>query len=157
MSPPMRIAVLYNTDYDAEACATDVVSVEGSARAVVAALGDSGFAVELIGMYGLEVLAVIDRIRALAPDLVFNLGESMAGDARNEPTFVGLLDLFGIPYTGADLLCLASCLHKQRAKEILIARGVATPPYRFLADLDALDDPSLDGLDSPWFVNVGAR
>ena len=38
MSRPLRIAVLYNTDYDAEACATDVISVETSARAVAGAL-----------------------------------------------------------------------------------------------------------------------
>jgi len=154
MSQPLRIAVLYNTDYDAVACATDVISVEASARAVAAALTDGGFTVEVVGLYGLEVLGVIDRIRASPPDLVFNLCESMAGDPRNEPTFVGLLDLFGIPYTGADLLCLASCLHKQRAKDVLLARDIPTPPYRLLADLAALDDPGLDALDYPWFVKL---
>jgi D-alanine-D-alanine ligase len=151
---PLRIAVLYNTDYDAEACATDVISVETSARAVAAALSEGGFEVELLGLFGLEVFGVLERIRASAPDLVFNLCESMAGDPRNEPTFVGLLDLFAIPYTGADLLCLASCLHKQRAKDVLIARGIPTPPYRLLAAPAALDDPELDGLDYPWFVKL---
>jgi D-alanine-D-alanine ligase len=141
-----RITVLYNTDYDAEASATDVISVEASARAIVAALCEAGSRVDLVGLHGREVLAVLDRLRADRPDLVFNLCESMAGDPRNEPTFVGLLDLCGIPYTGADLLALASCLHKRRTKEILIARGIPTPPHRYLADLDALDDPQLDGL-----------
>ena len=154
MSRPSRITVLFNTDYDAEACATDVISVETSARAVATALTESGFEVELIGLHGLEVLAVIDQVRAAAPDLVFNLCESMAGNPCNEPTFVGLLDLFGIPYTGADLLALASCLHKQRAKDILIARGIPTPPHRFLTDAAALDDPALDALDYPWFVKL---
>jgi D-alanine-D-alanine ligase len=154
MERPSRILVLYNTDYDAEACATDVISVETSARSLVAALIEGGFSVELIGLHGLEVLAVIDQVRAARPDLVFNLCESMAGDPRNEPTFVGLLDLFDIPYTGADLLGLASCLYKRRTKEILLARGVATPPYRFLAGPDALDDPALDALDFPWFVKL---
>jgi D-alanine-D-alanine ligase len=154
MSQPLRIAVLYNADYDAEACATDVISVEASARAVTAALAAGGFAAELIGLDGLEVLAVLDRVRASVPDLVFNLCESMAGDPRNEPTFVGLLDLFGVPYTGADLLSLASCLHKQRAKDVLIAREIPTPPYRFLADPGALGDPALDALDYPWFVKL---
>ena len=152
--PLSRITVLFNTDYDAEAAATDVVSVETSARALAAALVESGFVVDLIGVHGVEVLPIIDQVRAARPDLVFNLCESMAGDARNEPTFVGLLDLFGIPYTGADLVALALCLHKRRTKEILIARGVPTPPYRFLADADALDDPSLDALDYPWFVKL---
>jgi D-alanine-D-alanine ligase len=154
MPSPSRIAVLYNTDYDAEAAATDVISVETSARAIQVALHESGFRAELLGLHGRDVFTVFERVRADPPDLVFNLCESMAGDARNEPTFVGLLDLFGVPYTGADLVALALCLHKRRTKEILIARGVATPPYRFLADLDALDDPALDGLDYPWFVKL---
>ncbi len=149
-----RITVLFNTDYDAEAAATDVVSVETSARALASALVESGFVVDLIGVHGLEVLPIIDQVRAAAPDLVFNLCESMAGDPRNEPTFVGLLDLFSIPYTGADLLGLASCLHKRRTKDILISRGIPTPPHRFLADLAALDDPGLDRLDYPWFVKL---
>ena len=154
MSRPLRIAVLYNTDYDAEACATDVISVETSARAVAGALVERSHEVELIGLFGLEVLSVLDRVRAAAPDIVFNLCESMAGDPRNEPTFVGLLELFGIPYTGADLLGLVSCLHKRRTKDILIARGIPTPPHRFLAAPDALADPGLDGLDYPWFLKL---
>lgn len=154
MQLPSRILVLYNTDYGDEACAADVASVETSARALVGALGEGGAAVELMGLNGLEVLAVIDEVRAAKPDLVFNLCESMAGDSRHEPTLVGLLDLFGIPYTGTDLLGLASCLYKQRAKDILIARGIPTPPYRFLADPAALDDPGLAALDYPWFVKL---
>ena len=149
--------MLYNTDYDGELLAgaqVDVSSVESSARAVAGALGESGYAVELLGIQGTDVFDVLARVRAAAPDLVFNLCESMAGDSRNEPTFVGLLELFGIPYTGADLLALASCLHKRRAKDILLARGIPTPPYRFLAGPDALDDPGLDALDYPWFVKL---
>jgi D-alanine-D-alanine ligase len=151
---PSRILVLYNTDYDAEACATDVISVETSARSLVAALVEGGFRVDLLGMHGSEVLSVLDQVRAARPDLVFNLCESMSGDPRNEPTLVGLLDLFEIPYTGADLLGLASCLHKRRTKEILVARGIATPPYHFIDGLAALADPALDALDYPWFVKL---
>jgi len=154
MHPPSRIIVLYNHDYDAAASAADVVSVEASARAIAGALEGAGATVELIGLHGREVLAVLDQVRAAGPELVFNLCESMAGDPRNEPTFVGLLDLFEIPYTGTDLLGLASCLYKQRAKDILIARGVPTPPHRYLAELAALDDPALDALDYPWFVKL---
>jgi D-alanine-D-alanine ligase len=149
-----RITVLYNTDYDAEACATDVVSVEASARDLASALVEAGFQIDLVGQHGVEVLGILDKIRVDQPDLVFNLCESMAGNPCNEPTFVGLLDLFGVPYTGTDLLGLASCLHKQRAKDILIARGIPTPPHRFLADPAALDDPELDALDYPWFVKL---
>jgi D-alanine-D-alanine ligase len=78
----------------------------------------------------------------------------MDNNSLNEPTFAGLLDLFGIRYTGADLLALASCLHKQRTKDILLAHGVPTPAYRYLLDEAALADPALDAVDYPWFVKL---
>lgn len=154
-----RIVVLYNTDYDEEQAANanlpDAVSVRGSAKAIASALIESGYTVELTGVHGVEVYDVLARIAADKPDLLFNLCESMDGDPTNEPTFAGLLDLFDIPYTGADLLALASCLYKQRTKDILIANGVPTPPYRFLKDDADLADPALDALDYPWFVKLG--
>ena len=150
-----RIVVLYNTDYDEEQAkqTPDLTSVRDSAKAIASALHESGYTVELTGVHGVEVYSALDRIRVNMPDLLFNLCESMDNDSRNEPTFAGLLDLMKIPYTGADLLALASCLHKHRTKEILDAHGVPTPPYRILrteADLAAAT-----GLDFPWFVKLG--
>jgi D-alanine-D-alanine ligase len=147
------MVVLYNTDYDGDED-VDVSSVEASARAIAGALREGGTAVDLVGLHGAEVLAVIDRLRAAAPDLVFNLCESMAGDSRNEPTFAGLLDLYAIPYTGADLPALAACLYKPRTKDILHGRSIATPPHRCLDTPEALADPALDSLDYPWFVKL---
>ncbi|MEJ7599191.1 MAG: ATP-grasp domain-containing protein [Kofleriaceae bacterium] len=151
-----RISVLYNTDYDAELTGPgiDVSSVEVSARAISDGLRDSGYDIKLIGIQGTDVFEVLAGLRETKPELVFNLCESMAGDPRNEPTFVGLLDLFRIPYTGADLLSLASCLFKQRTKEILAARGIPSPPYRVLVDAAALADPTLEALDYPWFLKL---
>ncbi len=153
-----RIVVLYNTDYDAEQAATantpDATSVRASAKAIASALIETGHTVELTGVHGTEVYSVLAKVSAQKPDLLFNLCESMDGEPRNEPTFAGLLDLFRIPYTGADLLALGSCLYKHRTKDILLAHGVPTPPYRFLRTPADLDDPSLDGLDFPWFVKL---
>ncbi len=153
-----RIVVLYNTDYDAEQAANagtpDATSVRASAKAIASALIESGYTVELTGVHGVEVYDVLARLHANKPDLLFNLCESMDGDPRNEPTFAGLLDLFGIRYTGADLLALATCLYKQRTKDVLIANHVSTPPYRVLATPADLDDPALDSLDYPWFVKL---
>ena len=152
-----RIVVLYNTDYDAEQATLtgpDVTSVRDSAKAITRALAESGHTVELSGVHGVEVYSVLAEIRAQKYDLLFNLCESMDNNSLNEPTFAGLLDLFGIRYTGADLLALASCLHKQRTKDILLAHGVSTPPYRYLVDEAALADPVIDTLDYPWFVKL---
>ena len=142
-----RIVVLHNTDFGAGA--VDASSVVDAARAVAGALREAGHEVETIALRGTEILGLVPELRA---DLVFNLCESMDNDARNEPTVAGLFDLFRIPYTGTDLLGLASCLHKQRAKEILIGRGVSTPPYRYFER--ATDLVELDGLDYPWFVKL---
>jgi D-alanine-D-alanine ligase len=156
MASPSKITVLHNTDYDDELTGPgiDVSSVEISARSVAHALKQAGFVVELVGLQGREVFEVLAKLRESKVDLVFNLCESMAGDPRNEPTFAGLLDLFEIPYTGADLPALAACLHKRRSKDILVGRGIATPPHRFLRDESALDDVSLDALDYPWFLKL---
>ncbi len=156
MDRPKRIIVLYNTDYDAELTGPgiDVSSVEESAQAIIVALREAGYSAELVGMKGLDVFEVLAKLRSAKPDLVFNLCESMAGEPRNEPTFVGLLDLFEIPYTGADLLGLASCLYKHRTKDVLVGRGIATPPHRMLDDLAALEDPGLESLDYPWFLKL---
>jgi D-alanine-D-alanine ligase len=152
-----RIVVLYNTDYDAEQAehaGVDVTSVRDSARAIAGALVETGHTVELHGVHGVDVYACLARLRELRPDLLFNLCESMNNESRNEPTFAGLLDLFEIRYTGADLLALASCLHKQRTKDILIAHQIPTPPYRFIRSVAELDDPTIDSLDYPWFVKL---
>jgi D-alanine-D-alanine ligase len=156
MEPLSRILVLYNTDYDAELTAggNDVGAVELSCRAIMGALREAGYQCELIGLQGLDVFEVLADVRRRAPQLVFNLCESMGGDSQNEPTFAGLLDLFQIPYTGADLAALAACLHKRRTKDILLGRGVATPPYRFLASAADLADPAIDALDYPWFLKL---
>ncbi|MBV8759544.1 MAG: D-alanine--D-alanine ligase [Deltaproteobacteria bacterium] len=148
-----QIVVLYNTDFDEEQSkqTPDLTSVRDSAKAIAVALHESGHTVELTGVHGVEVYAVLERLHRARPDLLFNLCESMDNDARNEPTFAGLLDLFKIPYTGADLLALASCLHKHRTKEILTAHHVPTPAYRLLRT-----DADLAGLafDRPWFVKL---
>ncbi len=148
--------MLYNTDYDAEQGGTDIdaTSVADSARAIADALHSVGREVELVGLHGRDVFEVLRRLRERAPDLVFNLCESMSGDSRNEPTFAGLLDLFEIPYTGADLVGLTLCLHKRRSKDILLGRGIPTAPYRLLADATSLEDPGLASLDYPWFLKL---
>jgi D-alanine-D-alanine ligase len=151
----VRIVVLYNTDYDAEQAhhtSLDVTSVRESARAIAGALIEGGHTVDLTGVHGVDVYACLERLRAMRPDLLFNLCESMNNESRNEPTFAGLLELFQIRYTGADLLALASCLHKQRTKDVLLAHGVPTPPYRFLRTPADLAD--VDALDYPWFVKL---
>ena len=156
MSRPRGVTVLYHPDYDAELTAArgaDVSAVQASALAVRDAMRASDLDAELIGMAGHDVFEVFGRLVDARPDLVFNLVESMAGESRNEVCVPPLLELFKLPYTGSDALALGSCLHKDRAKDLLRAAGVPTPAARVLDAAD-LDDPALDRLDYPYFVKL---
>src|SRR6185295_18715913 len=44
----------------------------------------------------------------------------------------GLLEIFGIPYTGSDVLASALAMNKVRAKELFRFRNLPTPPYYVL-------------------------
>src|SRR5688572_26680017 len=41
----------------------------------------------------------------------------------------GMLEIFGIPYTGSDVLASALAMNKVKAKEIFRLRNLPTPPY----------------------------
>jgi D-alanine-D-alanine ligase len=154
---PGRVVVLYNTDYDAELTAgtgTDVSAVAASATAVRDALITSGFEAELAGLHGLELFDLVGRLRDKKPDLVFNLCESMAGDARNEVALPAVFDLYGIPYTGSDALALGLALFKERTKDALRGHGVSTPEHRLLRSPADLTAEALAGLDYPWFLKL---
>jgi D-alanine-D-alanine ligase len=150
-----RIAVLINSDYDAELTAgtgVDVSAVRLSAMAVADALRAKDYEVELVGVEGPDLFEVFTQLRASSPDVVFNLCESLSGDPRNEPIIPALFDIFGLAYTGADTVGLGLCLHKRRTKDVLLGRGIPTPPFLFLrneADLGAIR-----GLDYPWFLKL---
>ncbi len=88
--------------------------------------------------------AVTDLLHRRPPDLVINLCESLVADSRGEMVLPCLLDALKIPYTGSSALSLGLALHKNKAKEILFARGVPTPEFRVvesIGDLVAIDLP----------------
>ena len=159
-SATRRIVVLYNTDYDDELiAAVDVSAVRESAKAITAAIAEWGAAQglksELVGVHGRDLDELVARFRDDPPELVFNLCESLAGDARNEIVIPALLDMLGVPFTGTGSLELGLCLHKERAKDILFARGVATPPYLLIESETHL--AALRGQQSGSGSNAGRR
>ena len=123
-----RIVVAFNRDYEStkadpeNRAREDVVGV---AQDVAAALGESGYTVETLGVT--DVGAAVADIVGLRPDVVFNLCESFAGQGRFEAVFPLLLDLAGIAFTGSPALTLMLSVYKDRAKQILQAAGVNTP------------------------------
>jgi D-alanine-D-alanine ligase len=69
------------------------------------------------------------KLARLRPDICFNMCEGHFGDAR-EAQVPALLEMMGIPYTGARVLTQALCLDKAMAKRVLSTHGIPTPPFQ---------------------------
>lgn len=132
----MIVAVAYNADQGALArdaggeARQDVLRV---ASAVAEALERRGCSV-LPAPVGADPLGDFERLRRHRPDVVFNLCESLSGDARGEMAASGVLELLQLPYTGSPPLALGLALHKDVAKDVLVARGVPTPRHVVVTD-----------------------
>jgi len=77
------------------------------------------------------------KLRALTPDIVFNIAEGKNGVSR-EAQIPAMLEMLGIPYTGSDALTLALCLDKSRTKEILSYHKIPTARFSVVHSLSDL-------------------
>ena len=114
-----------------------------------AALESAGHKVVLIG----GARQLIDRVTNgnLKVDLVLNISEGFQGRNR-ESQVPAILDLYNIPFVGADALTLGVTLDKVVAKKCFIADGIPTARY-FKATLE--DDLSvLNTIGFPLFVKT---
>src|SRR6185295_18784706 len=127
----MRVAILFNDDGALEhGQAKDslaVAAVAICARAVADALRSRGHEPTLVSAPD-DPAALIDSVRGARSDVVFNLVESLHGDAALESCVAALLELCGIPFTGSGALACALGLRKTLAKSLLAAAGVPVAP-----------------------------
>jgi D-alanine-D-alanine ligase len=71
---------------------------------------------------------LMSLLRSARPDLVLNLcDEGYRNDAAMEPHVPALLDLLGIPYTGAGPACLTLCYDKSVVRGIAASLGIQVP------------------------------
>jgi D-alanine-D-alanine ligase len=70
-------------------------------------------------------------------ELVFNLcDEGFDNDARKEPHVSSILEMLGIPYTGAGPQCLAYCYDKSLVRGIAKEMGIPVPEAFFIKPED---------------------
>jgi len=150
-----------------------------SPREVVVVLGDPRLpdSVKPGGRYGRDDLRTVERLgAALAalsdfrfryvdhhaellpllgaarPDLVLNLcDEGYKNVAAMESHLPALLDLLGIPYTGAGPACLALCYDKSVVRSIAVSLGIPVPEEISIGEDDSVATLStaLPGLVKP--------
>ncbi|HEY2389069.1 MAG TPA: D-alanine--D-alanine ligase [Candidatus Binatia bacterium] len=93
-----------------------------SGRKVAAALTGLGYRVSKVRV-GRDLGA---RLRRLHPDVAFN---ALHGKYGEDGCVQGLLEVMGIPYTGAGVLPSAIAMHKATAKVLWHAAGLPTPRW----------------------------
>ena len=120
----MKIAILFNEVRPG--AGADEADVLVQVEAVAAALASRGHRVDRLAC-GLDLQAVAEALAALAPELVFNLAEGLAGHDRLFAVVPSLLDSLGIPYTGCPAEAVFLTTNKLLAKDALIAAGLPTP------------------------------
>lgn len=95
---------------------------------VLSTLSELGHEIEICGVWNsaskVEVL-----INQFKPDVVFNLMEEFNGSTDNEHSACGLIEMLGIPITGASSKNLLICRDKSLAKIILKDNLVPTPNH----------------------------
>jgi D-alanine-D-alanine ligase len=93
-----------------------------SGRKVAAALAGLGYRVSKVRV-GRDLAA---RLRHLRPDVAFN---ALHGKYGEDGCVQGLLEVMGIPYTGAGVMPSAIAMHKATAKALWHAAGLPTPRW----------------------------
>ena len=123
----MQIAILHNrVADDASASDRDVLVQVEAVTAALDGLGHQTVAVEC----DLDLLSLQRRLRALRPDAVFNLVESLDGSDSLMFLVPALLDRMNLPYTGSPTEAIWLTNHKLLAKERLSQAGLPTPVWR---------------------------
>lgn len=95
-------------------------------RNVIEALEKSGHQVHTFALFD-KLDPLIEELKSVKPDIVFNLAESFANDRRHESSLVGLLELMNIPYTGNSSLVLSICTNKFYTKRLLAHKKIKMP------------------------------
>jgi D-alanine-D-alanine ligase len=95
-------------------------------------------------------------LKAMQPDVIFNMVESLGDNAIHEMHVAGIYELLGIAYTGSGPWTLGTCLNKARTKEILQFNGIPTAKFLLVDDAASLNEKNL-GLEFPIIVKPSAE
>ena len=79
-----------------------------------------------------DIQTILKDIKKNKPDIIFNFVEIYKEDARNEMNIVSLLELLGMPFTGAPPMALANCQSQIFTKRLLNALSIKTPRFTIL-------------------------
>lgn len=85
-------------------------------------------------------------------DFVFNISEGRGNYRGREAQVPAVLEMLGIPYSGADPQTLAIALDKPLTKQLLRSVGITTPKWHVFKSADDLRDLDWAGFRFPAFI-----
>ena len=129
----MKILVLFDVARPAESDEVFTVrSLKGEDKPteadVLHCLRRLGHDVDTLAVFD-NVTAIVDKLKAYTPDVVFNLSESFYHDRSHEPNIPALLELMNVAYTGAGPEALLLCKDKVLSKKVLAYHKVRSPHF----------------------------
>ena len=95
---------------------------------VYRALKKSGYQISLLGLYN-DVAPLLEEVQENKPDVVFNLTEVFQQKSHFDKNIVWMLEMLGIPYTGASPASLLICNNKALSKKILSFHRIKVPNF----------------------------
>jgi D-alanine-D-alanine ligase len=147
-SRSLRVLVVYNGIVQNGEAHVDQISeaaVQDEVDAVFVTLTSLGHEASLMPVS--DWMEDVQKIRSLAPEVIFNLCEGYRGQARLEMNVAGIWELMGIPFTGNSALTLGVAQNKVIAKQLMIADGIPTPEFEVAHDI-----PTSTALEFPLIV-----
>jgi len=132
MSQPLKVLLLFDSPYAKprgydykEEFDADEWETEWD---VYDALLSNGYTVRLLGLYN-DIIPLIEEIKEEKPDIVFNLAEVFNQQSHLEKNVVSVLEMLGVPYTGAAAATLFTCNDKGLTKKILTYHRIKVPHF----------------------------
>jgi D-alanine-D-alanine ligase len=127
----MRIALIFD-DVDSRPDSTaderGVLEAVDAVEQSLSAIGHSPLRVPVAG----RPETWLTTLRGVRPELVFNLCEGLNGSSALEPHAAALIELIGLPLTGASAETLALARRKDRVNALLSARGLPVAPWTLI-------------------------
>ncbi len=112
-------------------------------------LKKAGHEVVPFGLHN-DIEPLLQIVKEQKPDLVFNMSEAFDGNRDFEPNLTALMQLIGVPFTGAGPLSLQLCKDKGLTKEILGYHRIRFP--RFVVAKKSRPLRSLKKFQFPAFI-----
>jgi len=141
---PYRVLVLFDTDGEPPASQDYKKQIESTDEAefdVARALIGKGHQVRMFGFRdNLEQL--ITGLRAEPFDVVFNLSERFRGESALDYTVAAVLEMLGIPYTGASSEGLMLARDKALTKKVFAYQGIRIPHFMVCPHRAQIQRPS---------------